>query len=174
MVRLRRRSAAKTVAPFRMTIITSGVSMSEYISEICFPNSRTRRAMRCELIIARAGLIFGGVSVMRSVMYRLPTKWGGRPREARPGGGPRSCSNSDPDGVPNGLHLHERGDEVRAQLAGRALDDAFDVVSGCFLDLGHLVGGAAGDVDRVHVHVRREPWQQLLAEPAQHIGYAGR
>src|SRR5438477_6911766 len=109
MVRLRRRSAAKTVAPLRITIITSGVSMSAYISEICFPSSRTRRAMRCELIIARAGLIFGGVSVMRSVMYRLPTK---------PGGGPRSCSNSDPDGVPNGLHLHERGDEVRAQLAG--------------------------------------------------------
>src|SRR6267378_5895497 len=105
--------------------------------------------MRCELIIARAGLIFGGVSVMRSVMYRpfhLPTPWGGRPREARPGGGPRSCSNSNPDGMPNGLHLHEGGDEVRAQLAGRVLDHALDVVRGCLLDLGHLVGGAARDI----------------------------
>src|SRR5437660_4895737 len=172
MVRLRRRSAAKTVAPFRMTIITSGVSMSEYISEICFPNSRTRRAMRCELIIARAGLIFGGVSVMRSVMYRLPTKWGGRPREARPGGGPRSCSNSDPDGVPNGFHLHEGGDEVGAQLAGRVLDHTLDVVRGRLLDLGHLARGAARDIDRVHVHMSGKPGQQLLTKPTQHVGYA--
>src|SRR5207248_4704141 len=55
MERLRRRSAAKTVAPLRIATRTSGVSVPAYTSEISRPSLRTRFAMRSAEIIARPG-----------------------------------------------------------------------------------------------------------------------
>jgi hypothetical protein len=44
-----------------MTTITSGVSMSAYVSEICFPSCLTLRAIRVALII---GLPVAGASAL--------------------------------------------------------------------------------------------------------------
>src|SRR5438105_4797438 len=70
MLRLRNRSAANTVAPFRITTSTSGVSMSAYTSEICSPNSCTRLAMRSAEMRARA-VRFSAGGAMTSVISAL-------------------------------------------------------------------------------------------------------
>src|SRR5258708_18589157 len=81
---------------------------------------------------------------------------------------------SDADRMPDRLHLHERGDELRAHLARLDLDHALDVLPRRLLDRRHLFRRAARDVDRVHVHVRAQPREQLAAGAADHGDHAGR
>src|SRR5579859_16809 len=125
MLRLRRRSAANTVAPLRITTITSGVSMSAYISEISRPSLCTRRAIFVEL---RRGLlapfrsrlgpgVSTGACLVRSSAMQA-----------------RYYGPSNPDWVPHGLHFHKSCDELRARLVGRHLDHSLDVVGGRDLD----------------------------------------
>src|SRR5690349_11099646 len=76
--------------------------------------------------------------------------------------------------VPDGFHFHESGDEVRTQLVSRDLDHAFHVACRGFLDCFDFVGAASRRVDGVDVHVRREPWQQLLSLAADDVHDPGR
>src|SRR5690348_9529234 len=62
MLRLRRRSAAKTVAPFRITTRTRGWSSPAYCELISWPNWRTRRAMVRALIMGLPAPWMGGAS----------------------------------------------------------------------------------------------------------------
>src|SRR5439155_1364020 len=78
MLRLRNRSAAKTVAPLRITTSTSGVSMSTYTPEICSPNSCTRLAMRSAEMRARAVRFSAGgamTSVISALNYARPVRF---------------------------------------------------------------------------------------------------
>src|SRR5512132_2491005 len=70
---------------------------------------------------------------------------------------------SNADRVPDGLELEEGRDLPRALVVGRTADDALDVLGGQPLELGD-VPVSASDVDRVHVHVPREPRRQLLVQ----------
>src|SRR6266545_480386 len=80
---------------------------------------------------------------------------------------------SNTDWMPDGLHFHESGDEIRTHLVLCELDHPLNVACRGFLDSFDFVGGAAGGVDRVHVHVRGEPGQQLLALAADDVDHAG-
>src|SRR5260370_34953987 len=75
--------------------------------------------------------------------------------------------------MPHSPPLHEGRDQVGTGLVGCDFYHAFDIVGGRGLGGFHFVGGAAGDVDRVDVHVRGEPWQELFALPAEHVDDAG-
>src|SRR5438874_1817842 len=78
MLRLGNRSAAKTVAPLRITTSTSGVSMSTYTPEICSPNSCTRLAMRSAEMRARAVRFSAGgamTSVIPALDYGRPVRF---------------------------------------------------------------------------------------------------
>ena len=73
-----------------------------------------------------------------------------------------------PHRVPDGLQLEEGGDLPRALRVGTAADDALDVVGREPLELGASPLGA-GEVDRVHVHVRGEPRRELGAVAGEQV-----
>src|SRR3954465_4152001 len=80
---------------------------------------------------------------------------------------------SDADGVPDGLQLQEARDLPGALIVGGAADDTLDVVRGESPELGDLAVGA-GDVERVHVHVRGEHRPELLAVAGEDVDDAAR
>src|SRR5436190_11062904 len=75
---------------------------------------------------------------------------------------------SGPDRVPDGLQLEEGRDLVERLRIGLADDDALHVLGGGALEVG-AEPVRAGDVDRVHVHVRRKPRRDLRAEPGEDV-----
>src|ERR1044071_3423588 len=139
MLRLRSRSAAKTVAPLRITTITSGVSMSAYSLEIWRPSLCTRRAIWAAEIIGLGLLALSrlspslsvGACWVRTSVMQLKSYW-----------------RSNTDWMPDGFHFHESSDEVRTLLVFD-LDHSLHVACRSFLDRFDFVGCAAGRVDRI-------------------------
>ena len=87
---------------------------------------------------------------------------------------PGHCADpTSADRVPDGLQLEEGGDLPRALLGRRAVDDALDVLGRELLELGREAVGA-GDVDRVDVHVGREPRGELGALAGEDVDDAAR
>src|ERR671925_1254728 len=73
--------------------------------------------------------------------------------------GLRSLRGSDADGVPDGLQF-EVGGRVPRRLALAVADDPLDVLGGETLEFGPVTVDT-GQVDRVHVHMRREHGREL-------------
>ena len=98
---------------------------------------------------------------------------------------PKRCgaeSALHPHRVPDGLRFLEVEDGVGAlgsaavapaDFFGVEVDDAFDVFGGGFLDVGDGVGGDAGGVDGVDVHVGGEPGDELALDAGDEVDDAG-
>src|SRR5688572_22010723 len=75
--------------------------------------------------------------------------------------------------MPDGLELEERGDVVGALAVGLATHDALHVLRAKTLELRDIPV-ATGQVERGHIHVRREPGRQLLPQPREDVDHARR
>src|SRR5438094_837320 len=87
-------------------------------------------------------------------------KISGSSRPPRSPGSGDGCGCLATDRMPYGLHLQERGDLPWALPIGPAANDSLDVLCREPLELRRLAVGA-GEVERVHVHVPREPGGEL-------------
>src|SRR5207248_453861 len=79
-----------------------------------------------------------------------------------------SRTESHPDRMPDRLELEERRDLVRALPVGFAADDPLHVLRTEPLELREIAVGA-GDVERDHVHMRRELRRELLAQAGDDV-----
>src|SRR5687768_13674471 len=75
--------------------------------------------------------------------------------------------------MPDGLELEERGYVIRALAIRFPTHDALHVLRTKALELRD-VAVATGEVERGHIHVRREPRRELLPEAGEDVDDARR
>src|SRR5439155_15964508 len=75
------------------------------------------------------------------------------------------------DRMPYGLHLPARGDLPGALSVGPAANHSLDVLRREALELRRLAVGA-GEIERVHVHVPREPGGELALVAGEDVDHA--